>query len=151
MSLLEKVSEQMKEAMRAKEAVRLGALRLIKSELKKTEIDQATELTDEMGLKVIGTMAKQARDSIEQFRSGDRDDLAEKEEAELAVIEAFLPEAISEEQVERIIEETLADISDIDPGKIGMVIGKVMGAIKATGLTFDGKAVNERVRQRLSS
>lgn len=151
MSLLEKISEQMKDAMRAKETLRLGALRLIKSELKKTEIDQAKELTPEMELKVIGRMAKQARDSIEQFRSGERHDLADKEEAELAVIEAFLPEAIGGEQIDRIIEETLAEIGDVDPGKTGMAIGKVMAAIKATGLTFDGKAVNERVRQRLSS
>lgn len=147
MALLEKIDEQMKAAMRAKEAERLGALRLIKSELKKAELD--APLTPEREQEVLKRMAKQRRDSIEQFRAGNRQDLADKENGELKVIEGFLPAALAQEQVDAIIDEVLAETGAVDPAKSGAVIGKVMGRLKATGQSFDGKAVNEQIRRRL--
>ena len=151
MSMLEEIDQHIKDAMRSKDAIRLSTMRLIKSELKKAILTENVDLTDAMAQKILQRMAKQHKDSIEQFRKGNRRDLAEKEEAELVIVESFLPAPIAMEQIDAIIEETLAAIGEIDPEKAGMVIGKVVGAVKATGLSFDGSVVSERVRRRLTS
>jgi uncharacterized protein YqeY len=149
MSLIEKLDEQMKSAMRAKDAATLSTLRLIKTDLKKDELDSAKDLTPEREQAVLKRMAKQRRESIDLYRQGGRTELAEKEATELRVIETFLPASLEPEELDRIIDATLAEAG---PGaKGGAVIGKVMAALKATGKAFDGKDASERVRRRLDA
>lgn len=149
MALIEQIDGEIKQAMRAKDAERLSVLRLIKNDLKKAELD--APLTPEKEQEVLKRMAKQRRDSIEQFKLGNRPELAAKEETELRAIESFLPASLTEDQVDAIIDATLKEMGAVDPAKSGAAIGKVMAALKATGQSFDGKAANERVRKRLAS
>jgi uncharacterized protein len=150
MSVSEKISSQMKDAMRAKQADRLSALRMIKAELDKSQLDTGKALDDAGEQDVLKRLAKQRRESIESFRSGGREEMAMKEEAELAVIMEFLPEELSPEEIDRVIDACLAELGAADASKMGQVVGAVMKALKATGGMFDGKAVNQRVRERLS-
>lgn len=149
MSMIKEIDQRLKAAMLAKDAALTSTLRLIKNDLSKEADRRNQELTPEMEQTTLKTMAKQRRDSIEQFRQGGRVDLAEKEEAELKIIEGFLPKAISAEQIEAVIEKTFAELAPVDPAKSGALIGKVMSELKATGLSFDGKSVSELVRKRL--
>lgn len=149
-SLLEQVDADMKDAMRSKDADRLGALRLIKAELKNSLLMRNEELTEEISRSILKKMAKQCEEAIEQFRAGDREEMAAKEQADLNVIKSYLPQALPDERMDEIIDSTLKEIGDVDPKKIGPVIGKVMNALKATGLDFDGKQASERVRSRLA-
>lgn len=150
MSLSEKIADQMKQAMKARDADRLSALRQIKSELGKAELDGGKALDDAAAQDVLKRLAKQRRESIESFRQGGREEMARKEEGELAIILEFLPAELSASDIDRIIDETIASLGSPDPAKMGQVVGAVMKALKATGGLFDGKAVNQRVRERLN-
>jgi uncharacterized protein len=150
MSIAEKISSQMKDAMRARQADRLSALRMIKSELDKAQLDTGKALDENGEQDVMKRLAKQRRESIESFRSGGREEMAKKEESELAVIMEFLPAELSTAEIDRVIDACLADLGAADASKTGQVVGAVMKALKATGGMFDGKAVNQRVRERLN-
>lgn len=149
MPLIDEISEQIKTAMRAKEADRLSALRMIKTALAKAELDSKDGIDEEGAKKVLGTLAKQRRDSIEQFREGGREEMARKEERELEIVKEFLPAELSEEKIDEIIEQTLAKVGEVDAKQTGRVTGQVMKALKATGAMFDGKAVSQKIRSRL--
>jgi hypothetical protein len=149
MPLSEQIADQMKQAMRAKAADRLSALRQIKAALDREELDSGRKLDDNAAQDVLKRLAKQRRESIESFRSGGREEMAQKEEAELNVVLEFLPAELSAEAIDTVIDKVLADLGDVDASKMGQVVGAVMKALKATGGLFDGKAVNQRVRARL--
>ncbi len=150
MTLLERLNDEIKAAMLAKNSARLSSLRLMKSELMKAEVDQGKELSAEGAIKILNRMVKQRRDSIEQFRAASRNDLADKDEAEMKVIESFLPAPISMEQIDKVIDETLAEIGPVSSNTTtGMLMGRVMGKLKATGLSFEARAVSDRILQRL--
>jgi hypothetical protein len=149
MPLSEQIADQMKQAMRAKAADRLSALRQIKAALDREELDSGKKLDDNAAQDVLKRLAKQRRESIESFRSGGREEMAQKEEAELNVVLEFLPAELSAEAIDTVIDKVLADLGDVDASKMGQVVGAVMKALKATGGLFDGKAVNQRVRARL--
>lgn len=151
MPLSETIAEEMKTAARAKDAARLSTLRLIKSEFMKHEVQGGSAPTEDQCFAILKKMAKQRRDSIEQFRAGARVDLAEKEEVELKVIESFLPAGLSDEQIDAIVDEALGALTPEELAKPGQVIGKVMAKLKATGASFDGKAANERIQRRLKA
>ncbi len=150
MSLSEQISDQMKQAMRAKDADRLSALRQIKAALDREELDKGKALDENAAEEVLKRLAKQRRESIESFRSGGREAMAQKEEAELKVVLEFLPAELSSEEIDGVIEKVLADLGTVDMSKMGQVVGAVMKALKETGGLFDGKAVNQRVRERLN-
>lgn len=149
MPLIDEISEQIKTAMRAKQVDRLSALRMIKTALAKAELDSKDGIDEEGAKKVLGTLAKQRRDSIEQFREGGREEMAQKEERELEIVKEFLPAELSEEKIDEIIEQTLAEIGEVDAKQMGRVTGQVMKALKAAGGMFDGKAVSQKIRSRL--
>ena len=107
MSLREQITADMKEAMRARDTTRLEAVRLLRAAIQRREVDEQIELTDDEVLSVIQKMIKQGRDSIEQFEKGDRQDLVEKETAMLAVLEPYLPDALSDEDLATLIAEAL--------------------------------------------
>jgi uncharacterized protein len=148
MAFKQKIDQEMILAAKAKDKIRLSALRLLKSGLHNREIDLKRELTEAEFLQLLSGMVKQRRDSIEQFEQGNRSDLVEKEKAELQVIQEFLPAQMSEADIDAVIAEAIRET-----GAVGVRdMGKVMKALmpKVAGKA-DGKAVGEKVKLRLSA
>ena len=127
MSLKEQITEDMKAAMRAKEATKLGTIRLINAEIKRKEVDDRIELNDAQVTAIIEKMIKQRKDSISQFEAGGRQDLADIERAELEVLSAYMPAALSEEEVQAEVKAAVASVGAAGPQDMG----KVMGVLKA--------------------
>ena len=148
MSLKEQITEDMKTAMRAKDSERLATIRLLMAALKQKEVDERIELDDAQVVAVIDKMVKQRKDSIAAFTTGGRTDLADKESAEIKVLEAYLPQRLSAEEVAAEVKAIVAELGAKGPGDMG----KVMGAVKAK---LAGKAdmglVSAAVKAALSS
>lgn len=155
MSLTDKVQQDMVAAMKSREADRLSTLRMMKSALKNKEIDKRAPLTDAEAGQVLITMVKQRRDSIEQFTKGNRMDLADKEAAEIPLIESYLPKSASEDDIRGIVEGVIAEMSATGSRPTARDMGSVMKAVQAkfqaTGLRADGKLVSEQVKAALTS
>ena len=126
MSLKEKITDDMKAAMRAKESARLGTIRLLTSAIKQKEVDERIELTDEQILAVIEKMIKQRKDSITQFEAGGRQDLADIEKSELVILSAYMPAALSDAEVQAEVSAAVAAVGAVGPQDMG----KVMGVLK---------------------
>ena len=126
MSLKEKITDDMKAAMRAKESARLGTIRLLTSAIKQREVDERIELTDEQILAVIEKMIKQRKDSITQFEAGGRQDLADIEKSELVILSAYMPAALSDAEVQAEVSAAVAAVGAAGPHDMG----KVMGVLK---------------------
>jgi uncharacterized protein YqeY len=148
MSLKDRISEDMKQAMRAKEATRLGAIRMLLAAIQRREVDERITLDDAQVLVVIEKQIRASRDAVEQFRKGGRDDLVKKEEADIAVWQAYLPAQASEEEIEKLIAETIAATG---AGSI-KDMGKVVGGLKPKlqGRADMGK-VSARVKELLAA
>lgn len=134
-------------AMRAKEETRLGAIRLIKTALKKVEVDGMKPLDEPAEMAVLNSLIKQRRESAEMFRKGGRPELADKEEAELKIVESYMPASASEQDIDAAISEALAETGATAAKQMGLVM-KVAQA-KLAGKRVDGKALSEKVRARL--
>ena len=147
MSLKDRLMQDMKEAMKARDQLRLSTLRLLISEIKNKEIDSKGELKDEDILSIIQKAVKQRQDSIAQYEKGGRQDLADKEKAELEILKAYLPEELSQEEILKIIDEAIAATGASSPKEMGKVMKEVMPKVKGRA---DGKLVNELVRKRLA-
>ncbi|MDO9527952.1 MAG: GatB/YqeY domain-containing protein [Syntrophales bacterium] len=147
-NLKEKINSEMVSSAKAKDKIKLSAIRMIKSALHNKEIDLKRELSDEELLQVLSSIVKQRKDSIEQFRKGGRLELAEKEEKELAVVQFFMPEQLSEEEVETEIEKAIEDVGAVSIKEMGKVMKVVMPRL--TGRA-DGKIVIEKVKAKLSA
>ena len=148
MSLVEEVSASITDAMRRKDAGRLSALRMLKAAFMNKSVEKGHELNDEEARQVVNALVKQRRDSIEQFVKGGRQDLADKEAAEITVLESYLPPAADPALVERAVVDAIAETSATSPKDMGKVMKVVLG--KLAGQTVDGKVVSELVRQKLS-
>lgn len=127
MNLKTRITEDMKNAMRAKDTERLGTIRLLTAAMKQKEVDERVELDDTAVIAVIDKMVKQRKDSITAFEQGNRPDLAAKEAAEMAVLQAYLPARLSAEEVAAEVRAIVAELGAKGPGDMG----KVMGAVKA--------------------
>jgi uncharacterized protein YqeY len=148
MSLRERIEKDFTDALKARDERRLSALRLFKTDLKKREVSgPKKELTDAEATEVLSSLAKQRRESIRLFQEGQRQDLVEKEEAELNILLAYLPQPLSPSELEGLIDQTVAEIQATGPKDQGKVMKAVMG--KVTGRA-DGKTVSEIVKQKLS-
>jgi len=147
MSLKDRVLQDMKEAMKARDQLRLSTLRLLVSEIKNKEIDAKGELKDEDILALIQKAVKQRQDSIAQYEKGGRQDLAEKEKAEMEILKAYLPEELSKEAILEVIDQAIAATGASSPKEMGKVMREVMPKVKGRA---DGKLVNELVRKRLA-
>ncbi|OHB27969.1 MAG: glutamyl-tRNA amidotransferase [Desulfuromonadaceae bacterium GWC2_58_13] len=147
MSLLEQMNTSMKEAMRAKDSLRLNAIRLVKSSIKNKEIEARKEFDDQEVIGVLSSLVKQRRESAQVYRDNGRIDLAEKEEKELAVIQEFLPRQIGEEEIKAIIEEAVLETGAASMRDMGKVMKIVTG--KTVGCA-DGRLVSELVKTRLA-
>lgn len=144
----DRIREDMKAAMRSHDAARLSTIRLLLAAIKQREIDEQIEAGDEDVLAVIGKMVKQHRDSVEQYRSGGREDLAANEQAEIDVLSTYLPQQLSDEEVAAIVEEAVAEV-----GMTGMAaMGKVMSVVKprVNGRADLGK-VSALIKARLTA
>ena len=148
MSLVEEVSASITDAMRRKDAGRLSALRMLKAAFMNKSIEKGHELNDDEARQVVNALVKQRRDSIEQFVKGGRQDLAEKEAAEITVLESYLPPAVDPALIEQAVVDAIAETGATSPKDMGKVMKAVLG--KLTGQTVDGKVVSELVRQKLS-
>src|SRR5581483_6286256 len=147
MPLLDRIQKDMTEAMRAKDEARLNAIRLIKTALKKHEVDSMKPLDETTELAVLNTLMKQRRDSIDMYRKGNRNDLAEKEEAELKLIETYMPAAAGEEEISRAIDAALDETGVTSMKQMGVVMKAAQA--KLAGRRVDGRALSEKVRARL--
>ena len=146
MSLKDQITEDMKSAMKAGDKDRLKVVRLILAAIKQIEIDKRIELDDAAVLTVLDKMVKQRRDSVEQFQKGNRNDLAEIELAEIVVLENYLPEQLSDEELDAMIDEAISSTG----AESIRDMGKVMGQIKAKAAgRADMGAVGARVKARL--
>ena len=148
MSLKAQISEDMKVAMKAGEKDRLKVVRLILAAIKQIEVDNRTELDDAGVLSVLGKMVKQRRDSVNQFTDGGRQDLADIELAEIAVLETYLPEQLSESELDEIISDAIQDTGAESIRDMGKVMGQVKA--KAAGRADMG-AVGAKVKERLGA
>lgn len=127
MSLKEQITEDMKAAMRAKDSERLGTIRLLTAAMKQKEVDERVELNDAMVVGIVDKLIKQRKDSIEAFVKADRHDLADKEKAELAVLQVYLPARLSAEEIAAEVKAIVTELGATGPGDMG----KVMGAVKS--------------------
>jgi uncharacterized protein YqeY len=149
MTFLDRINEDLKAAMKNKDSERLSTLRMVKTALKNREIEKMAALTDEEAIKVLQSLVKQRRDSVEQYTQAGRTELAEKETAEIAVIEGYLPAALDEAAVARVVEETIAETGASSMKEMGAVMKAVMA--KLAGQTVDGKVVNQIVKSKLGA
>lgn len=148
MTLLEQVSKDIGDAMKAKDQPRLSALRMLKSALTNREVEKGRPLEPPEMQQVVASLVKQRRDSIEQFERGGRQDLADKEKAEISLLETYLPPAVSAADIEAAIDATIAETGAAGAKDMGKVMKAVMA--RFAGRNVDGKAVNELVRRKLS-
>ncbi|MFZ2951331.1 MAG: GatB/YqeY domain-containing protein [Desulfuromonadaceae bacterium] len=147
MTLKEQLNDAMKAAMKARDNLRLSAVRMVRAAIANREIDTRTGLDDQAVVDVISTLAKQRRESIRMYRDGNRDELAEKEELELAVLLEFLPAQLSADEIDALIRKIILDI-DAHGAKD---MGRVMRAVTPlTAGKADGKVVSEAVRKLLA-
>ena len=149
MTLQERIQKDIQDAMRAKDPLRLDALRMMKSAIKNKEVEKIKALDENECLQILATLIKQRQESIEQFTKGGRMDLATKEAAEIKIIETYMPAAATGEEVEKIVTDTIAETGASSPKDIGVVMRTVMN--KLAGKRADGKMINELVRQKLAA
>jgi uncharacterized protein YqeY len=148
MTFVEKVNQDIAEAMRAKDQDRLGPLRMLKAALMNKKVERGKDVTDGEALAVVSTLVKQRKDSVEQFTNAGRQDLADKEKAEIAILETYLPPPVSREELEKAVDEAVRTTGASSPKDMGGVMKAVMAGL--AGRNADGKLINELVRARLS-
>ncbi len=149
MSYIERIQNDLTAAMKEKNELRLSVLRMVKSALKNKEIEKMRALEDMESLQVLQTLVKQRRESVDQFTRGGRKDLAEKEAKEIAIIEEYLPAAPNDQEVHRAVEEAISETGADSLKQMGAVVRAARS--KLEGKAVDGKALSDRVRERLSS
>lgn len=148
MSLQETIIADLTEAMKAKDADKLGTLRMVKANLMNRKIDKGSELTDDEVMKALQSLVKQRRDSIEQYEAAGRSELAAKEAAEIAVIEVYLPQAATHEEISAAVDAAVAETGASSMKDMGAVMKAAM--VNLAGKTADGKLVSEAVKAKLS-
>ncbi len=148
MALTERIQKDLTAAMMSKDELRLSVLRMIKSALKYKEVEKVRPLEDAEALQVLQTLVKQRRESVEQFAKGGRQDLADKETKEIAILEAYLPAGASDSDMSAAIEAAIAETGATSPKAMGAVIKAAKARLE--GKTVDGKTLSDRVRERLS-
>jgi uncharacterized protein YqeY len=147
MLLLDRVQKDMVEAMKAKDEARLSALRMVKSALQKHQIDSMKPLNEMAEMQVMNTLLKQRRESADLFRKGGREELATKEEAEIRIIESYLPAAPTDAELEQAVSAAIAETGASSAKQMGAVMKAAQG--KLAGKRVDGKVLSDLVKQRL--
>src|SRR5579863_5958075 len=152
MALTEQIDQDLVRAMKARDELRLSTLRMMKSALKLKQVELGKPLDDAVAAAVLRTLVKQRHDSAEQFRKGGREELASKEEAEIKIVESYLPASASDEEIDAAVAAAIVEVGG-ETGAVGAKdMGKMMKAAmaKLAGKSADGKRVSEKVRSKLS-
>lgn len=149
MALLEQIQKDMVAAMKARDEARLGTVRMIKAALKKHEIDSMKPLDEATEMQVMSTLIKQRREAADLYRKGGREDLASKEEAELKLIESYMPAEPTEGEMDAAVEAAVAETGASDMKQMGMVMKAAQA--KLTGKRVDGRTLSTKVKARLAS
>jgi len=150
MSMIEQIQKDITGAMKARDEQRLSTLRMVKTALKNREIEKMAPLDDKESQQVLSTLIKQRKESVEQFLKGGRKELADKEAAEITLIEAYLPQAASEEQIVSGVKAVIAEMAAPTMKDMGAVMKNVMARFSGAGVRVDGKQVNEAVKRELN-
>jgi uncharacterized protein len=150
MSLIEQIQKDITAAMKAREEQRLSTLRMVKTALKNREIDKMAALDDKEAQQVLSTLIKQRKESVEQFTKGGRQEMADKEAAEITLIEAYMPKAAGEDQIIAGVKAVIAEMGSPTMKDMGTVMKNVMARFGGEGLRVDGKVVSETVKRELS-
>ena len=147
-SLVKQVKAAMKAAMKAREKQTLATIRLIQAEFKRVEVDERIEIDDDRALSIMDKMVKQRRDSAKQYRDAERPELAEQEDAEIAIIQTFLPAQLSAEEIDAMIDDALADIDAEGMAAMGALMGKLKPQLQGRA---DMGEVSKRVKAKLGA
>ena len=150
MSMIEQIQKDITAAMKAREEQRLSTLRMVKTALKNREIDKMAALDDKEAQQVLSTLIKQRKESVEQFTKGGRQEMADKEAAEIALIEAYMPKAAGEDEIAAGVKAVIAEMGSPTIKDMGTVMKNVMARFTAAGMRVDGKAVSETVKRELT-
>ena len=148
MAFIDRISGDLTAAMRSRDQLKIGALRMAKAALMNREIERGRPLDDTEAQQVIASLIKQRRDSFEQFEAAGRTDLSQEEQAEITVLETYLPPPIDTVELERLVDEALQETGASSPKDMGRAMKAVMS--KLAGAAVDGKAVSELVKRRLA-
>lgn len=149
-SLVDRITKDLTAAMKAKDAARLSVLRMAKAALMNKEIDKKSALDDPETARVLQGLVKQREDSVEQFKKAGRQELADKEAAEIAVLKDYLPQEASDAEVAAAVEQAIAETGAASVKDMGKAMKAALAALAAAGKPADGKRVNEAVKKRLS-
>jgi len=149
MTIQEKIQAQMSDAMRNKDQLRLSVLRMMKSAVKNREVDKMKPLDENEVIAVLNTLVKQRKDSIDQFRKGGREELAQKEEAEIRIIEEYLPAAASEQEIQQAIAHAIQETGAASMKDMGKVMKATLARL--SGKSADGSRVSQLVEDKLSA
>jgi uncharacterized protein YqeY len=150
MPLVDQIQKDIVTAMKAKDEARLSTLRMVKSALQLRQVEKMGPLDDKESQSVLATLIKQRKDSIEQFTKGGRQEMADKEAAEITVIESYLPKAASEADIEAGVEAVIAEMGSPTMKDMGTVMKNAMARFNAAGMRVDGKVVSDLVKKELS-
>lgn len=150
MPLIDQIQKDIVTAMKAREEQRLSTLRMVKTALKNKEIEKMAPLDDKESQQILSTLIKQRKDSIEQFTKGGRQEMADKEAAEIGIIEAYLPKAASEEEVVAGVRVVIAEMNAPSMKDMGTVMKNVMARFAGAGIRVDGKVVSDVVKRELA-
>jgi uncharacterized protein YqeY len=146
MPIIERISDDFKDALKRGDKIKVSILRMIKAAIKNSEIEKKASLNDDEINGILRSFVKRAKDSIEQFKKADRTELVEKEKEELAIIQSYLPKQLKEDEINNIIAEEISELGAAGPENIGKVMKVVMAKLKGQA---DGKLVNNIVRKML--
>jgi uncharacterized protein len=149
MSLVDQIQKDITNAMKARDEARLSTLRMVKTALMNRKIEKMADLDDKEAQQVLSTLIKQRKDSIEQFTKGGRQEMADKEAAEIAVIETYLPKAASEADILSVVKSVVAEMGSPTMKDMGTVMKNSMAKFAAKGARVDGKVVSEAVKKEL--
>ena len=150
MSLIDQIQKDITDAMKARDEQRLSCLRMVKTALKNREIEKMAPLDDKESQQVLSTLIKQRKDSVEQFTKGGRQEMADKEAAEIKLIEAYLPQAAGEEQIVAGVRAVIAEMGAPTMKDMGNVMKAVMARFQGAGIRVEGKVVSEAVKRELT-
>lgn len=148
MSIQQKLMDDLKAAMKSGDTLRRETIRSIRAQIKNLEIEKGRPLTEEEELRVLTSAAKRRKESIEQFRAGNREERAAEEEQELRIIQEYLPKQMSEEELAKLIEQTISEVQAASTKDMGKVMGKIMPRVSGRA---DGKVVQKMVQQKLAA
>ncbi len=145
--LLKQLQKEMKEAMKSGDKEKLSVIRMLISEIKKVQIDSKKELTDQDIIKILQKYAKQRKEAIQQYKKANRPDLAEKEQKELEIVQQYLPQSLSREELEKIIDETISELGASSMKDMGKVMKAVTEKVQGRA---EGSVISQIVREKLS-